>query len=607
MTIIYAISAALFSGDPSAIAFLSRGQSNMTRKMRRLTAILAGLAIVGLLWIFEHRRAGPHRIPLVFHKFPVDPPIEALGPVKITDTTTHPVDQLIKHADAEFGKLLASQSKSLKEATAEYRKRYGIPPPPKFDAWYEFAVRRGVKLIDEFDTIHHSLLPFWALKPQLIRSRVTEAVGFDNFFLTVKIRDGQVEYMESGPDWIRDALKDMMEGFVQHLPDMDLAFNLHDEPRVVVPHDILDQLLVQAHTNRAAIQRASTPLSSFSPRPTDVSLGKKLPVVKTTRFNRFAHQNTWSHSKASCPPDSPARSFNDVPLDNITSFALGNLGFVYNQTAFTDICHSPSLQQRFGFFDRPNAFDIVQDLFPVFSQSKVSSFQDILFPSPWYWANKVEYQADKDIDWTKKESKLYWRGSTTGGFSRNGGWRRQHRQRMVRKINDRGSAKIMRNAGPEGGVGQWDVIEVPRQDFKEIIDVAFSHVGQCDPDDCDAQKEFFHVGDRVDQQDAWKARYLLDMDGNAFSGRFYAFLRSNSLVYKMAVFQEWHMEWLQPWLHYIPFSLIGDEWLEAVRWFAGEPEGKVQGPRLAKVSQEWAGKALRREDMEAWFFRLLLE
>lgn len=67
------------------------------------------------------------------------------------------------------------------------------------------------------------------------------------------------------------------------------------------------------------------------------------------------------------------------------------------------------------------------------------------------------------------------------------------------------------------------------------------------------------------------------------------------------------MDWLKPWVHYIPISLKGDEWLESVRYFASEQSGKEQGPRLAKQGTEWAKKALRNEDFEVWFFRLLLE
>jgi hypothetical protein len=132
-------------------------------------------------------------------------------------------------------------------------------------------------------------------------------------------------------------------------------------------------------------------------------------------------------------------------------------------------------------------------------------------------------------------------------------------------------------------------------------------VGQCDPEDCDAQREFFNVTEPETQYAAWGYKYLLDMDGNAFSGRFHAFLRSHSLVFKMAMFREWHEEWLRPWVHYVPLSLKGDEHIESVRYFHDEATGRIQGPKMAKSGREWAARALRQDDLEVWLFRLLIE
>lgn len=576
-------------------------------RARQVVTLLAAITLTFVTLSF-FRRPHPHPNYAADFPFPAEPPIELLGPLQLADTRLHPIDQLIRKSEDEFNQLLARQSTTLEEAVVEYKRRYRIPPPPKFDLWYEFAKRKNVQLIDEYDSIYHSLLPFWALEPSVIRSRVTEAIGFEgNFLMATMIREGRVVLFEGGQEWQQKATTGMMRDFVHYLPDMDLAFNIHDEPRVILPHDILTRLVHTALDEAMPAAFATRePKNAFSQRPLDMNDGKRVREVKTTRFNRFAHQHTWTHSRISCSPDSPARNFEEVSKDNVTAYALSDLGFVYNHSAFNDICFSPSLRDNYGFFDRPNAFNIVQDLFPVFSQSKISSYQDILYPSPWYWAGKVEYKDKKDMDWPRKETKLYWRGSTTGGFSRDGGWRRQHRQRIVRKMNDLDNAKILADKGNQEEPN-WQSLDVRRKDYEEIIDVKFSHVGQCDPGDCNAQKEFFQVVDRVNQQDAWRFKYLLDMDGNAFSGRFYAFLQSNSLIFKMNLFQEWHKDWLKPWVHYIPLSLRGDEWLEAVRYFAGEEEGKRDAPRLAAQSKNWANKALRNEDLEVWFFRLLLE
>lgn len=593
----------------------------------RLRRLIFGVTAISIgLLLMRHASRTRHYTPTIndvpsFSSFSPETPH---APIPLDLAKGHPAAQLTSAAEKDFQNLVNRQSKSLSEAVEEYRRRNGIAPPPHFDKWYEFATRNGVKLIDEFDTITQLLLPFWALKPSTIRARVQLALGNEeNALIGMMIRDGNVVKIEYGQEWQQQAITGMTKEFVQYLPDMDLAFNIHDEPRVVVPDDQLSLLVAKArHEVLPAIMQISSPRNSFSPRPSDINDGKRFEEATTSRFNRFAHQQTWTHARLSCPMDSPARDYEESAPDNLTSYAAAPLNYVYNQTAFSDICNSPSFSGSYGFFERPNAFNIVHELTPIFSQSKLSSFQDILYPSPWYWFGKVGYDLDRDTDWENKTNELYWRGSTTGGFSRGGGWRRQHRQRVVKRLNALDKAKVLVNKGSDQ-TPNLELEEMDRRDAERWIDVKFSHVGQCDPGDCDAQKEFFRVVERADGQDAWYFKHLLDMDGNAFSGRFYSFLQSKSLTYKMAVFREWHSDWLKPWVHYIPLSLNGEEHLDLVRWFGGSDAGEEKdkenkggngdsaGERkareIAERSTEWAGKVLRNVDFEAWFFRLLLE
>ncbi|MCJ1485984.1 capsule-associated protein CAP1 [Schaereria dolodes] len=533
---------------------------------------------------------------------------EILKPLRPPTEDSHPVYKLITKAEKEFEGIKARQSKTLEDAIKEYKLRYKILPPPNFDKWYELAKEKNVQLIDEYDAIYHSLLPFWALQPATIRGRAREALGFDNGLLGILVRNGQVRSVGEGDEWQQKATAGMMKDFLQFLPDMDLAFNIRDEPRVIVPHDDLTRLIKHAKEVSLPAALANTAhWDAWSVRPDDMNDGKRLEEAHTTRFNEFAHQSTWTHSRLSCPPDSPSRSLDESTLDETVSYTFSSLSFISNKTAFSDICLSPSLRNTFGFFDRPNAFQIVHDLFPIFSQSKISSYQDILYPSPWYWSNKVPYDESADPAWANKHDQMYWRGSTTGGFSRHGGWRRQHRQRIVQKMNALDNTKILQNRSTGPGIEAWEVIEVPRQNYTSLFDVHFSSIGQCDKDDCEAQKEFFQVAKAAPQEYAFSYKHLLDIDGNAFSGRFYAFLKSRSLVYKMSLFREWHEDWIRPWVHYIPLGLGGEEYVESVRYFDREEGGKTQAERVAVKGREWAGKVLRNEDLEIFFFRLLLE
>ena len=529
-------------------------------------------------------------------------------PKKSRGPATHPIQDLINDAQREFKTMKSRQSKTLKDAVAEYRKRYGMPPPPNFDKWFEYATKNNVQLVDEFDTVYDMIAPFWGLKPKTIRERAKEAIGGDNFLIKVGIRNHRIALLEEGQEWQRNATVGMLEKFVQYLPDMDLAFNIHDEPRVVVPHDDMTRLLATAKDkNMPAANAVKSPVNDFSPTAAELSNGLAFEETKVTRFNVLSRQPTWTHSRMPCSPNSPARVLEEEDqVDYLSEYGYSDLGFVYNTTAMSDICLSPSVSTSHGFFDVPNSYNIVHDLFPIFSQSKISSYADLVYPSPWYWYGKVTYDEEDDMAWEEKQAQLYWRGSTTGGYSRNGAWRRQHRQRFVQKINGREDAKVFANQGSTADPA-WEVNQISRAEHRDLLNVTFSHIGQCDPGDCNAEVNFFEPTVNSEQHAAWGYKYLLDMDGNAFSGRFYAFLQSRSLVFKMALFREWHNGWLKPWLHYVPLSLQGADWLEAVRYFALDNQGKAEAERMAEESREWANKAVRNEDMEAWFFRLLLE
>jgi hypothetical protein len=57
------------------------------------------------------------------------------GLLEVNTKGRHPIFDLIERAEKEWEAKLARQSKSLDEAVAEYRRRYGRSPPRGFDRW----------------------------------------------------------------------------------------------------------------------------------------------------------------------------------------------------------------------------------------------------------------------------------------------------------------------------------------------------------------------------------------------------------------------------------------------------------------------------------------
>lgn len=528
----------------------------------------------------------------------------------------HPLSRIASEAQRSFDAVKSRQSRSLPEAVAEYKRRYGMPPPPHFDKWYEFAVARETVLVDEFDTIYHDLLPFWALQPRTIRSRTREDLGYDNGLVGILIRHGQSENLHGGGQggFQSMAIQTMIAPFAHLLPDMDLAFNVHDEPRVVVPHDSLARMVTLGQKAQSRLLSNEQGLvNRFSPPPGE--LNEDIVDNPRTRYHDIEMQETWLFGRLSCPLDSPARQLNGGAPDNPDILGDASLGLVTNHTAFSDICQTPSLQYRLGFFDKPNACKLSPDLTPVFSMSKLSSFQDVLYPSPWYYTDQVYFDEDEGVDWNHQIPQLYWRGSTTGGFSDKGTWRQHLRQYLVDALthfHPNTTQLLLSQKRPDSSncgsawEESWNLNET-HAEFDEMFNIKFTEIKQCSKADCDEEDDYFDTARRSKQSEAWKYRYLLDMDGNAYSGRFYAFLQSYAVTMKLAFFREWHANILFPWVHYVPLSLKTIGYAEILRFFEHDPKGQTAAKRIADSGRNWAHNALRHEDMEVYMFRLLLE
>ena len=571
-----------------------------SKAKRTLWAIAAATVVINLL--FAVRSLTAYRTPS-----------DIYDPVHLSKSgPRHPILQLVQRTQNEFQAINARQSKTFQEAVTEYQRRYQMPPPPHFDEWYKFAVRQGTQLIDEYNSIYDSLRLFWSIKPEVIRARTREALGFANALIGASIRGGAVNIIGQGQDDFQNmATQEMISPFAQWLPDMDLAFNVNDEPRVLILHEDIERMNVMAEEAIQSVRPLRDTLINRFTRPNDLNYGPSYAPVSETKFNNLDRQQTWSHSRMSCDIDTPARNLSDAAADRATSFAFDSINFVYNVTAFSDVCLSPSVRESIGLFNHPNVYAVSHDLIPIFSPSKLSTFQDILYPSPYYYADKTVYDEDVSVQWEDKIPDLYWRGATSGGYSQGGSWRTLLRQSVLLKLRAPGTTKILErdSAGLYLSLDRrpWVAKEVDGSAFASQCDVQFTEIKQCDAADCAEMRRVFGDNEPAPQEESWKHRYLLDMDGNALSGRFYAFLKSRSLPLKLAYFREWHSERLFPWKHYVPVSSGTDEYAELLRYFEQDDVGKQISKNLALDGRDWAKKVVRREDLQVYMFRLLLE
>lgn len=567
-----------------------------------------------------------------------------------TQLSTHPIQSLMIKAkdDHKLWAIQASTSKSVTEAAANYRKRYGRDPPPHFDRWYSYATLHESHVIDDFDNIHHDLLPFWSLTPAEIRLRTWEAYTNPwNGVGGMIIRNGRADVAPNVPGthrWMIDGIVHMVDKFARWLPDMDLAFNLNDECRVAVAFAELDRMRKTAIT------------SSSSHKPNEFGKSraqewKAIPQepLQGTRFEEMSLHRTWENFGISgCPSFSPAKSHRhwDLSTQCATCTYPHTLNsFLSNWTLSADPCHQPDLGDLHGIHLSPAAYKASKQLTPIFSQSKARGYNDILYPSAWNYEEKAAYSPTSefpDFNFAEKESTFFWRGATSEGVSRGTGvWRGMTRQRLVHLFNNatnKDKQYVLLPTHPTSNPTQphtYSFQHLPPSRLRAQISTSLgfiSSIERCGGRDCADQLAEFQPQTfaPVNFQQHWRYKYLFDLDGAGFSGRFLPFLRSRSLPLKAGLMREWWEGRVFAWQHFVPLDLrLGEVWSVAA-FFAGwkdakgaahhavDDQGRDRGgwlmpphdeeaEAIALQGREWAELVLRKEDMEVYMFRLLLE
>lgn len=131
--------------------------------------------------------------------------------------------------------------------------------------------------------------------------------------------------------------------------------------------------------------------------------------------------------------------------------------------------------------------------------------------------------------------------------------------------------------------------------------------------DCNYTGPYFEKSETISMSAMFQGKYLVDIDGNSFSGRYLAFLRSTSLPIKATLFREWHDARLVAWKHFVPMDNRFVDYYAIMDYFlgsGGDEQGAghdEEGEMIATEGKMWADQVLRREDMQIYVLRLLLE
>lgn len=192
---------------------------------------------------------------------------------------------------------------------------------------------------------------------------------------------------------------------------MDLFVNGYDEPRLSIPYELKQQLLALERANKVRPTLNETLiLRSFGGTP---SLFDK--VRKACPSGEHC-PTAFEQLRLTCAPSSPARhaqlSTSPGADPHISqrytkpfTTARGHL-LVSPKQERSSWCEQPDVADLHAAYIHPLSFTYTNQMFPVFSNSKVGGFDDVLVPSWWYWVDQSPYRPQDDVAWEKKHDNV---------------------------------------------------------------------------------------------------------------------------------------------------------------------------------------------------------
>jgi len=512
---------------------------------------------------------------------------------------------LIERSETQWKRKLERQSKTLKAAVREYRRRYKRPPPKHFEIWWDYVTYHDVQLVDEYDSIHARLQPFWGVDPVQLRAAQAEHETFADTFTIGKLHDDDsvvllnstLQGSQLGHQRVQDQLE-LIDEVQEWLPAFRATFTKHDGPLQFVSWEM----------RKAAVDAAER--------------GEYLDV------KHMASQITARGWSAACPPNTPIhdRQFPPPGASNSPSAPPPSAVklFIYNHRLSMSPCHHPLHLLQSGYlaqyhYSHQFGPSPAHMLAPTFAISTSPLHNDLLSPAPEQWVEQDELGIDPP--WADKvDERLLWRGSNTGTLFKEGGdWNTSQRIRLVAMGTRRGGeTRVLFPRGEEvdrtSGVGfgenvKWNVLN------SAFMDVAFvGNPVQCRGELCGVLQNMFEWRKKQSYTEAWHYKYIMDVDGNGWSARFKRLLSSNSLVLKSTIFPEWYTERIMPWVHYVPVQIDYSDLYDILAFFRGSLslDGSAEGhdrlaEKIASAGKAWSATFWRKEDMTAYMFRVYLE
>ena len=326
-----------------------------------------------------------------------------------------------------------------------------------------------------------------------------------------------------------------------------------------------------------------------------------------------------------CPAGTPGRSGTHWNVRDFCSWcaaAHSDGQFLTDWEASLDGCQQPDLATLHGFHMTPPAARPISRLMPVFSRAKMAHFGDILLPLS--YSDSQDDVADSVRDFYARDDSIYWRGAVGARAAAYQALRGDHRHRLLHLVHNASAADEVTMLLPTRSskdVFAYEAVSAAAASRVLPLDVGLADFSGCMGADCGVLEREFGGG-RPRSALALDHRYVLLLDSETGPApELLRTLRSGSVAVVSSAFRQWHTERLMAWLHFVPVDVRWQGLHSTMAYFIGlrgrgklggrgdvELEGRTEDARwIAEQGRAWARRALRREDMEVYLFRLVLE
>lgn len=345
------------------------------------------------------------------------------------------------YAETSLHDVLAKVPHDLHSAAASYRLKRGRHPPPGFDVWYQRALRHKAVIVEDlFNQIYRDLTPFWSIAAKDMRDFARHSEH--RIFIRNSTANMTLMHDQGTQKDRMEACFDLIQGMATLLPDLDMAVNIMDESRVIVPWENIDKYVRSAEEAKELVE-VNEVLSQYQ---SYAGFDEGLEVAPEVSWISPGEEPFWDTARVGCAPQAPARY--KAATTNFTGpppmppgYPMRSLeGYVKNWTYARDPYQQRHLQESHGTFVEPISVSNTRQLVPIFGESKLSMNNDILIPPAAYLSESFSSGQYSDIDthgggWSDKIAGVIWRGVASGGRNREENWTRFHRHRFVLMLN----------------------------------------------------------------------------------------------------------------------------------------------------------------------------